>query len=425
MFILTENERLAILFGSIGIILIFILITVCFVCPVCYVHKKMKRKRSKEDTEMTCLRNTFETILFDKNCPPPPYEPPTRFAATKLSISTISSSDTDSIAGIPLPFINQIDFPALDVTEENSSSDSGSIFLALQYKRIVGEENKVFAQLRIDFKEASDLPFRDYGGRCDPYFIVILSEAKGTQLKRKKSGSIQLHKFSTTVVKKSQNPVYNETFFFPLEQKYVKKCLLKIEAWDQDKWANDTLLGEVKLGLKDISLFLLKEPSKELDLSLKLEDPKKSNGQVLLGLCYLPTAERMTLAVLKANNLKVEVNIPENIDFYVEAMAIYAGKIFERRKTSRRPFTSCPILNEMLMFDVPFPKLDHIVLLLTVRIRLARIFSEDERAEIKSSKELCIGKMVIGSSSRKSVVSHWNTMKNSPRRQVIEWHELW
>lgn len=29
----------------------------------------------------------------------------------------------------------------------------------------------------------------------------------------------------------------------------------------------------------------------------------QSYGQLLLGLCYLPTSERMTVAILKANNL--------------------------------------------------------------------------------------------------------------------------
>ncbi|GFT61197.1 uncharacterized protein LOC103524116 [Trichonephila clavipes] len=53
-------------------------------------------------------------------------------------------------------------------------------------------------------------------------------------------------------------------------------------------------------------------------------------------------------------------------NFYVQAMAIYAGKIFEKRKTSRRSTSQFPVFKEMLMFDVPFSKLDHVVLLLAV-----------------------------------------------------------
>lgn len=83
-----------------------------------------------------------------------------------------------------------------------------------------------------------------------------------------------VHEFHTTVVKKCQHPTYNESFFFPLEANQLKKSCLKIEAWDDDKWANDTALGEVYFSLKDVASCLLQEPSKELDLNLKLEDSK-------------------------------------------------------------------------------------------------------------------------------------------------------
>lgn len=123
-------------------------------------------------------------------------------------------------------------------------------------------------------QEAADLPLRAYGGRCDPYFIITLHDKSISKKKKKKSSVPPVHEFRTTVVKKSQLPVYNESFFFPLEPNQLKKSILKIEAWDQDKWANDTSLGEVYFNLKDVASILLQEPSKELDLNLKLEDSK-------------------------------------------------------------------------------------------------------------------------------------------------------
>lgn len=104
--------------------------------------------------------------------------------------------------------------------------------------------------------------------------MVSLYDKKVSKKKKKKQGPKPLHVFYTTVVKKNQHPVYNESFFFPLEQNQLKKCVLKIEAWDQDKWANDTILGEVYFSLKDVASILWNEPSKELDLNLKMEDSK-------------------------------------------------------------------------------------------------------------------------------------------------------
>nr|XP_015924623.1 synaptotagmin-6 [Parasteatoda tepidariorum] len=210
-----------------------------------------------------------------------------------------------------------------------------------------------------------------------------------------------------------------------MENNGLKKCTLKLEAWDQDKLANDTILGEVSFNLKDIASYLSQEPSKEMDLNLKLQESKVTYGQLLLGLCYLPTAERMTVAVLKANNLKQQTEKCEGAAFYVQVMAIYGGKIFERRKTSSRSSSQFPVFNEMLMFDVPFTKLDHIVLLVAVYNTIpATSLDEPVDTQRQKNKDVCIGKVVIGSSGKKNILNHWNAMRNSPRRQVIQWHEL-
>ncbi|XP_054709723.1 synaptotagmin-C-like [Uloborus diversus] len=435
MFVLTDTERLAILSGCLGLLGFVMLITACFACPFCWLYKKISSNHEKGDMEKKCMRNHFQVNFLDKE-PPPPYDSPTRFPMFDMkpsfdfsrrltSVNSVSSvgSDTDSVAGIPLPLLSDAEMSSIEV-RENIPVEPGHVSITLQYKRIVGDDKKVFTQLRMDLKEATDLPFRSYGGRSNPYFIIGLYDMKSlNRKKRRKSGPIPLHEFHSTVVKKSQHPVYNESFFFPLEQNEIKKCTLKIEAWDRDKLANDSILGVVYFNLKDVASFLLQEPSKELDLSLKLEDSKTNNGQILLGLCYLPTAERMTVAVLKANNLKRINEKSDEADYYVQAMAIYGGKVFERRKTSSRPSSSFPIFNEMLMFDVPISKLDYVVLLLAVRT-ISPAMDSDKETQMKTMKESCVGKVVIGSCSRKNTLNHWNAMRNSPRRQVIQWHEL-
>ncbi|GIY82914.1 synaptotagmin-C [Caerostris darwini] len=413
MFVLTDIERLALLSGCTGLLGLVILVTACFACPSCWLNKKITQKqRRDEENKMHYIRNNFQVSFADKD-PPPPYESTSRtsfidmksppdFSKRLVSVNSISSacSDTDSVTGIPLPLLFDAEVPTIEVPE-----------------------NPPFDR---DLKEAGELQTRSYGGRCNPYCIIGLYDAKGfNKKKRRRSGPIALHEFNSTIVKKSQHPVYNESFFFPMENNNLKKCVLKIEIWDQDKLVNDTILGETNFLLKDVASFLSQDPSKELDLNLKLEDSKINNGQILLGLCYLPTAERMTVAVLKANNLKKANEIHDGADFYVQAMAIYGGKIFEKRKTSRRPSSQFPVFNEMLMFDVPFTKLDHVVLLLAVYSTIPQASLNSHEVQLRvASKDTCIGKVVIGASSRKHSLNHWNAMRNSPRRQVIQWHEL-
>ncbi|PRD34634.1 UNVERIFIED_CONTAM: hypothetical protein NCL1_13995 [Trichonephila clavipes] len=172
--------------------------------------------------------------------------------------------------------------PALEVPE-NPSLDRGNVSITLQYKRITGDDKKIFNQLRVDLKEAGELQTRAYGGRCNPYCIIGIYDAKGfNKKKRRKSGPTPLHQFYSTVVKKSQHPVYNESFFFPMENNSLKKFVLKIEVWDQDKLVNDTILGETNFHFKDVASVLSQEPSKELDLNLKLEDSKIVSIQLFL-----------------------------------------------------------------------------------------------------------------------------------------------
>lgn len=127
----------------------------------------------------------------------------------------------------------------------------------------------------IFFQEANDLPMRLYGGRCNPYFILGIYDTKAfSKTKRGKNNALPLYEFNSMVVRKCLNPVYNESFFFPLGDRSLKKCVLKIEAWDQDKLVNDTILGNTHYYLKDVAAVLMEEPSKELDITLKLEDAK-------------------------------------------------------------------------------------------------------------------------------------------------------
>lgn len=108
---------------------------------------------------------------------------------------------------------------------------------------------------------------------------------------------------------------------------------------------------------------------------------------------------------------------------YVQALAIYGGKVFERRKTSSRDVSSHPVFNEMLMFDVPMSKRDQVVLVLSIRSCENRDAPCTTEIQPKP-KDPYIGKVIIGSYSRKNSLNHWNAMRNSPRRQVIQWHEL-
>lgn len=425
MFVLNKTDRLAILAGCGGLLLFATLITICAVCPFCWIHRRLHRTKAHTPLKKKSSSRKFyggdqNLSCFLEREPPPPYNAHDEAEMVncagffnfdrKLTPTNSNSSATDSVAGIPLPFEDKVDIP--EPTPPSPEGDHGHVSVGLFYANLE-EREEVMGHLTIVIKEGIDLPFRLYGGYCDPYIVVELFKVRGRR-KIIKPGEVPLCEFKTSIARKTQNPVYNEAFVIPFYSKDLRKCSLKLTAWDSDRLANDSPFGECILHLRDLPL----QDEQELFHTIALKETKQSNGQLLLGLCYLPTAEKMTVAVLKAINLKT-VDDKGHGAVYVQAMAIYGGKVLERRKTSCRHGTAFPVFNEMLMFDVPYAKLEHVVLLVVVR-------NSTDSAHSKSSprKGSYVGKVAIGSCCKRNGSNHWNAMKNSPRRQIIQWHVL-
>ncbi|KAG1664962.1 Synaptotagmin-C [Nymphon striatum] len=163
-------------------------------------------------------------------------------------------------------------------------------------------EAQVEGQLLICIIEAQDLPPREYNGACDPYIIVSIYKSKGRKNKSKKH--IALQKYTTTIMKKTQHPIYKETFMLEISKSELKDCCIKLETFDCDRYANDTELSEVKLVLKDLDIQENEEPQV---LTVDLCEPKVDYGEILFGMSYLPTAERLSFNIAKTSNLKVSV----------------------------------------------------------------------------------------------------------------------
>ena len=69
----------------------------------------------------------------------------------------------------------------------------------------------------------------DQSGTSDPYCVVT-------------AGSQREH---TAIVKKSLNPVWNETFVFRAEEVKKSGGKLLFNVWDSDDWTFDDFIGKV------------------------------------------------------------------------------------------------------------------------------------------------------------------------------------
>ncbi|KAF9818225.1 hypothetical protein SFRURICE_003966, partial [Spodoptera frugiperda] len=138
--------------------------------------------------------------------------------------------------------------------------------------------------------EARDLPIKDVTGSSDPYIKVFLLPD------RKK-------KFQTKVHRKNLNPVFNETFLFSVPYEELRQRYIQFSVYDFDRFSRHDLIGHVVLkGLLE-SADLHQEIEYTMNI-LAAPQEKKDLGELMLSLCYLPTAGRLTVTVIKARNLK-------------------------------------------------------------------------------------------------------------------------
>ncbi|KAG7258144.1 hypothetical protein CRUP_003141, partial [Coryphaenoides rupestris] len=202
---------------------------------------------------------------------------------------------------------------------------------------------KLSFSLRYDHEEqclvvrilkALDLPAKDFTGTSDPYVKMYLLPD------RKK-------KFQTRVHRKNLNPMFDETFRFAAP--YDELCARKLH----------------------FSVTSTPATTESVDL-----------GEIMFSLCYLPTAGRMTLTVIKCRNLKA-MDITGSSDPYVKVSLICDGRRLKKRKTTTKKCTLNPVYNEAIIFDIP-----------------------------PENVEQGLGR------------DHWNEMLAYPRKPITHWHAL-
>ncbi|KAK1335969.1 hypothetical protein QTO34_003769 [Cnephaeus nilssonii] len=174
----------------------------------------------------------------------------------------------------------------------------------------------------------------------------------------------------------------------------------------------------------------------------------------MFSLCYLPTAGRLTITVIKARNLKAmditgasggtlsdgafscgsrvgsyEVSVRRllayiciyphrplllvaSTDPYVKVSMMCDGRRLKKRKTSTKRNTLNPVYNEAIVFDVPPESIDQIHLSIAV-MDYDRIGHNE-----------IIGVCQVGNTAERLGRDHWSEMLSYPRKPIAHWHSL-
>ncbi|XP_048340228.1 synaptotagmin-7 isoform X4 [Sphaerodactylus townsendi] len=250
--------------------------------------------------------------------------------------------------------------------------------------------------LTVKILKAQELPAKDFSGTSDPFVKIYLLPDKK-------------HKLETKVKRKNLNPHWNETFLFegfPYEK--VVQRVLYLQVLDYDRFSRNDPIGEVSLPLNKLDLTQMQTFWKELK---PCSDGSGSRGELLLSLCYNPSANSIVVNIIKARNLKA-MDIGGTSDPYVKVWLMYKDKRVEKKKTVVMKRCLNPVFNESFLFDIPTEKLRETTIIITV-------MDKD-----KLSRNDVIGKIYLSWKSGPGEVKHWKDMIAHPRQAVAQWHQL-
>lgn len=145
---------------------------------------------------------------------------------------------TTSIGRIKPELYKQKSFDSEDNKKEDAKT-CGKLNFTLQYDY----ENEL---LLVKIVKALELPAKDLCGTSDPYVKIYLLPD------RKK-------KFQTRVHRKTLNPIFDETFQFPVAYDHLSNRKLHFSVYDFDRFSRHDMIGEVILD----NLFEVSDLSRE------------------------------------------------------------------------------------------------------------------------------------------------------------------
>ncbi|XP_041084492.1 synaptotagmin-6-like isoform X1 [Polyodon spathula] len=278
-------------------------------------------------------------------------------------------------------------------TEESAKAKGkpcGTINFSLQYDYEI-------EALVVRILKALDLPAKDLCGSSDPYVkIYLLPDRKC--------------KFQTRVHRKTLNPTFDEAFHFPLPYEELARSKLHLSVFDFDRFSRHDMIGEVILD----NLFEASDLSRETSLWKDIQYATTESvdlGEIMFSLCYLPTAGRLTLTVIKCRNLKA-MDITGYSDPYVKVSLLCDGRRLKKKKTTIKKNTLNPTYNEAIIFDIPPENMDQVSLLISVMD-----YDRVGHNEI-------IGVNRVGITAEGLGRDHWNEMLAYPRKPIAHWHSL-
>ncbi|KAL8184476.1 UNVERIFIED_CONTAM: Synaptotagmin-11 [Gekko kuhli] len=290
--------------------------------------------------------------------------------------------------------------------------------------------------LVVTIQEAHGLPVMDeHNQGSDPYIkMTILPDKR--------------HRVKTRVLRKTLDPVFDETFtFYGIPYSQLQDLVLHFLVLSFDRFSRDDVIGEVMVPLAGVdpstgkvhltreiikrniqiytqarftysnltftmALIIQNTLAKIGSAEEKCASKCVSRGELQVSLSYQPVAQRMTVVVLKAKHLP-KMDITGLSDPYVKVNVYYGRKRIAKKKTHVKKCTLNPVFNESFIYDIP------VDLLPDISIEFLVIDFD------RTTKNEVVGRLILGAHSvTAGGVEHWREVCENPRKQIAKWHSL-
>lgn len=334
-------------------------------------------------------------------------QPRSSSMSTVSRTSTKSDQLTDETSSISARSDTSIDSSAFDASFGTIRPDlyprKDTVLQQSSEERSCG---KLHIRLKYDFRtsdlvthliEVQDLMCPDsVSGFSDPYIKLFLYPEVDERMRQ------------SSVRRRTLNPFFNEFFKFPLPYDDLNDKSLIFQIYNYDKYSRHNILGEVQIHLNSV------ETSSSVEMWCDIQRQQRhtcSMGELLVSLSYLPAAERLTVVIIKAKELRI-MGPAGASDPFVRISLMVDGKKVKRKKSSIKRGTTSPVWNEAVTFNVPAEILPKVSLECCV-------WDHD----LIGHGEL-IGKCILGPQQQGNERKHWNDLIACHRTTTAMWHTL-
>ncbi|XP_033108357.1 synaptotagmin-15-like isoform X2 [Anneissia japonica] len=272
----------------------------------------------------------------------------------------------------------------------------GSMTFAIRY-------SKASHRMVVHLQQVSDLPAKGHGDTAYDTVVsaCILPDEKFTS--------------ESSVVHKTLSPQYDEEIDFPLDmKKSLEKQALRMSVYDAVRRHKYNVVGHVIVPFTQCDFG--GHPKTFKKAIKKRSMITQHLGRLMLTLAYLPSNERLSVVILRANGLQgkeKESKELQSLETYVKVSLMVGENKVKSRHTNVSTGAS-PIFTESLTFVVPSEYISDACLV--IQVLQKGHFKRDDT----------IGRLILGpymyTDGRN--LSHWGRMV-SHREATKKWHDLY